>query len=445
MQREASEAQTPVDVVRSFVRAVRSATPATRLVYAMPWPPPTRREARPPGPEVADGALGYRVLMDLDLTTDACLDDAAIEPAFLPRDHADADGDDGALARITAADDATTIDGHAIDAADPVFGAQARSIGQLAGLPVFWLGRVQAWIVAASAPGEAFGDEGLALLLTAGNMLARVAVHLDTLNTVERLNARLRGTMDEIGRVQRSLLPGAWPPDPRLSFASSYEPSEAAGGDYYDYRAFPNPTGTEDDLLGVVIADVSGHGPVASVVMAIMRTALHAFRLYDRPPDTTVPEINRLLYESLDTRTFVTAFFLTIDPATGRGVYASCGHNPPRLRRAGGAIVPLDEAGVPPLGLLPELETHGAVVVLEPGDLVVLYTDGITEAFGPGGELFGVGRLDAAVRAGAGDPSRTKREILGAVAEHQAGRRRVDDQTLVIVRYNGPDAAAGSP
>lgn len=268
------------------------------------------------------------------------------------------------------------------------------------------------------------------------NLVSRSVVLLKAHNQVSVLHRRLDHQVNELGRVQRTLLPETPPDDPRISVAVSYQPSDAAGGDYYDYRLFAG------GVHGIVIADVSGHGPVASVAMAIMRTALHAFRMFDRPPESTVPDLNALLMQSLEPGMFVTAFFLTIEPVSGTAIYACCGHNPPRLRRASGEVVAIDAGASPPLGVLPDLAPQGAVFRLVPGDSVVLYTDGITEAFSPEGELFGCERLDQAVRAGAGDPQRTIDAILGSVAAHQRHRPRADDQTLVIIRYNGPSAGA---
>jgi len=282
--------------------------------------------------------------------------------------------------------------------------------------------------VFADAPGV-FRPDDVRLLLTTGNMLARSAVYLDTLEEARLANARLHATFNEIGRVQRLLLPVSLPTDPRLGFATSYMPSEAAGGDYYDVHS-PDP-----DTLDLVIADVSGHGPVASVAMAMLRTAMQSWCRGGHAPSTVVPQINELMHASLDEGMFITACFLNLDRRTGKLEYVNCGHNPPIVRRRDGGIVLLDDGGGPPLGVCNELDPPPSSFTLEPGDVLVLYTDGIPEAFSPRNELLGMRRLSEAVDRGGGDPERTRQAVLEAVDSHAAGRPRVDDQTLVVMGY----------
>jgi sigma-B regulation protein RsbU (phosphoserine phosphatase) len=193
-----------------------------------------------------------------------------------------------------------------------------------------------------------------------------------------------------------------------------------------------------------VIADVSGHGPVASVTMAVFRTAMHRdAALHDRSETHTVPDVNAMVFDSVEPGTFVTAFLVTIDPSTGprdlrelrpQPAAGASGFGRRRSNRTG--------VGGPPFGILPDLEPVGDAFAMQPGDTLVLYTDGITEAFSPDRELFGEERLDAAIAGASSDPDDIKRAILNAVAAHAGNRPRDDDQTLVIVRYNGPEAAA---
>jgi sigma-B regulation protein RsbU (phosphoserine phosphatase) len=341
------------------------------------------------------------------------------------------------LSRLVVGDEPLFID-RVDPGDDPVLDGWLDGPRAAYSIPIFEDGVASEYAILFLDPDLEFDPARLPLDVANINLLSRSIVLLKAHNQVRTLHRRVTAQISELGRVQRSLLPDMPPDDPRISVAVSYQPSDAAGGDYYDYRQF------EGGVHGIVIADVSGHGPVASVAMAIMRTALHAFRMFDRPPESTVPDLNALLMQSLEPGMFVTAFFLTIEPVSGRATYACCGHNPPRLRRASGEIAAVDGSAGPPLGLLADLVPQGAVFRLEPGDLVVLYTDGITEAFSPEGELFGTERLDRAVRAGAGDPDDTVAAVLEAVAAHQGHRSRADDQTLVVIRYNGPSAGASA-
>ncbi|MEM9166468.1 MAG: PP2C family protein-serine/threonine phosphatase [Planctomycetota bacterium] len=307
----------------------------------------------------------------------------------------------------------------------------------LLGIPVYDAGSIREWVFILGHAGVVIEEERLRSGIGNFNMMIQGLKHMRTSLELKEMHAKLDAQMSEIGRVQRSLLPSSGPDDPRISVVTSYQPCEAAGGDYFDHRRFPNPAGG-DDLVGLIIADVSGHGPVASVTMAVFRTAMAATARYTTEPKQTVPDVNAMLYESVEPGTFVTAFLVLIDPASGRGTFVSCGHNPPRLRRASCVIETLDGDGGPPLGILPTMEPFGEPFTMSPGDLLVLYTDGITEAFSPEDELFGTERLDAAIALGEGDPERTRRAILAAVDAHAAGRPRDDDQTLLVMRYNGP-------
>ncbi len=431
IQRELSRLSDPAALVSTFVGSLARVLPITRIMYVLPWPPAVRRYHWVPGPDVPAGSLGYRVLLNVDTTDPSWRETTDFRSLFTPRAGFDADASGGLLGEITAQHMPLLREEITIDPTEPGLGVAAARHRSMVAVPIFWQGHTQAWIVAFADEPGAFRDDDVRLLLTTGNMLARSAVYLDTLEEVQMANARLHATFDEIGRVQRLLLPASLPQDPRLGFATSYMPSEAAGGDYYDAYE-PDP-----DTLELVIADVSGHGPVASVAMAMLRTAMQSWCRGGHAPNTVVPEINELMHTSLDEGMFITACFLGLDRRTGVLNYVNCGHNPPMLRRRGGGVELLDAGGGPPLGVCKELDPPAATFTLAPGDLLVLYTDGIPEAFSPRQELLGLRRVAEAVDRGEGDPERTKREVLELVDRHAAGRPRVDDQTLVVMGYRG--------
>lgn len=431
IQRELSCRTTPAELVRSYVSSLTRILPLSRILYVLPWPPAVRRHAWIPGPDIAPGSLGYRILLDIDTTAPSWHDSSGFRSLFTPRSGFDADATGGLLGRILAQRLPVMEDDLRLADSEPWLAGAAPKFRSMIAVPIFWEGHTQAWIIAfADSPG-AFRPEDTRLLLTTGNMLARSAVYLDTLEEARLANARLHATFHEIGRVQRLLLPASLPADPRLGFAASYMPSEAAGGDYYDLHE-PDP-----DTLELVIADVSGHGPVASVAMAMLRTAMHSCRQLGHASSTVVPEINELMHTSLDEGMFITACFLTLNRRTGALTYVNCGHNPPMLRRRRGGVELLDAAGGPPLGVGRDLDPPAGTARLEPGDLLALYTDGIPEAFSPRQELLGLQRMAEAVDRGEGDPERTKRSVLELVDRHAAGRPRVDDQTLVVMGYRG--------
>jgi phosphoserine phosphatase RsbU/P len=243
--------------------------------------------------------------------------------------------------------------------------------------------------------------------------------------------------LQTVGQIQRSLLPQELPQIPGLQIAAQYVTSARAGGDYYDF--FPLSGGQ----WGIVIADVSGHGTPAAVLMAVTHAIAHARPDTQAPPEAMLRHLNEHLTAAY-TRdgTFVTAFYGVYDPATRHLAYARAGHNPPRLVR-GSDVISLDDAGTLPLGIVPDQTYPQAGVQLQPGDLLVLYTDGITEAMPPAHanrprEMFGVDRLDALLLGCTShDANQCLEAICNAVVEHSQGAPVKDDQTLVAIRCTG--------
>lgn len=238
-----------------------------------------------------------------------------------------------------------------------------------------------------------------------------------------------------VAAIQRSLLPAQLPKIAGFELATHYETSARAGGDYYDF--FP----LEGGRWGLFIGDVSGHGTPAAVLMAITHAIAHAQPETHTPPAALLTYLNQQLANAY-TRdgTFVTAFYAILDPKEKRLTYARAGHNPPRLCR-GDRIESLDETGALPLGVLDNLTFGEATVSLEPDDLLLLFTDGITEAAAPdasplAGALFGVDRLDELLRSCRGGTAEDCiRQIRAGVAAFTDQTPPADDQTLIAIRY----------
>ena len=232
-----------------------------------------------------------------------------------------------------------------------------------------------------------------------------------------------------VGDIQRSLLPRSAPALPGYRFALHYAPSTRAGGDYYDFlhRGLGR--------LDLVIADASGHGTPAAVVMAMMRLLLHTTDSH-ASPEETLAAVNRRLVSHILQRQFMTAFCAFLDPARGTLRYSSAGHDPPLvLRAATGGIETLDAAQGVPLGLFENVEYRQATFDLTLGDTLLLYTDGLTDALNEAGEPLGPARLRAALarnpQAGAEEIRRT---LLGEVRAHVSEAAASDDLTFVIVQ-----------
>jgi sigma-B regulation protein RsbU (phosphoserine phosphatase) len=337
---------------------------------------------------------------------------------------------------------------------DPVLGVGVREMRSVLAIPNFDGGRALNWAFffrrdpagrsadqARRGVPEAEVMDDILRAIQDGNLLGLATKNLVATRRAEELNARLNQQLEAVAQVQRSLLPPRLPEIPGLDIRTSYLTSDEAGGDYYDF--FPFPDGT----LGVLIADVAGHGAAAATVMAMLRAILHCYESADTSPASVMRYCNARLIGARLEGSFVTAFFAVYDPRTGELRWARCGHNPPRLRRGDGSVQALDEAGTLPLGLMDDLPAAEGTSRLGVGDTLVLYTDGITEAFSPidathRREMFGLDRLDAALRECSGMPECVVDSIHAALFRHVRSMTRDDDQTLVVLQRT---AETGSP
>jgi sigma-B regulation protein RsbU (phosphoserine phosphatase) len=239
--------------------------------------------------------------------------------------------------------------------------------------------------------------------------------------------------MKAVGEIQRSLLPARLPTVPTLDLAAHYQPSQSAGGDYYDF--FPLP----DGKWGVVIADVSGHGTPAAVLMAVTHCIAHTMPGQAQPPARVLEYLNHHL-ATLYTRSngsFITAFYGIYNPADRTLTYACAGHNPPRLKRClDGTMLALDKASGLPLGIIPDGKYDDSVLQLQRGDQIIFYTDGITEAADSNGNMFGSARLDRVLENCSLQASALLDSILNSVEDFTGGRPADDDRTIIVARVS---------
>jgi len=233
-----------------------------------------------------------------------------------------------------------------------------------------------------------------------------------------------------VGRIQRALVPESEPDVAGCEVASFYETARRAGGDYFDF--FP----LEDGSWGVLVADVSGHGADAAVVMAMLRTLFHTLPAPLPEPPTVLCEVNRYMCELAIGGSFATAVLGVLSADAEKFCYASAGHEPPLLVRAStGDVEALEVRGGFPLGVMPDGEFSQAETQLSSGDTLLLYTDGITEAFDPEGETFGRERLRRVLSTSApGGAEAVRDALLAVLCDFTHGRPPHDDQTLVVVR-----------
>lgn len=336
----------------------------------------------------------------------------------------------GLLSDLIWKGEAVLLNDVRIDPADPSAGHLA-GVRSLAAIPLFDGGEAVNMIVLGRFDAGAFTDDHFAENVWLSNLFGRSTSNLVTKKELEVTTARLERQMHSVGEIQRSLLPATLPTGGGIDAAAYYETSELAGGDYYDFVDFP------DGKLGLLIADVSGHGTPAAVIMAVTHAISHAWGGYTGSPADFLTFVNRQLATQYtkNTGTFVTAFAGVFDPATRRLAYCSAGHNPPRVKRAdGGPAGILEAAPALPLGIDADEPYADAFQIIAKGDTLVLYTDGITEARSPDGELFNTDRLDAAVQA----CDTSAEALIACVMDHVATFTKnappQDDRTLLVLR-----------
>jgi sigma-B regulation protein RsbU (phosphoserine phosphatase) len=234
-----------------------------------------------------------------------------------------------------------------------------------------------------------------------------------------------------VAAIQRSLLPKKLPNIPGLDLAAFYHTSARAGGDYYDIYPLPG------NLWGILIADVSGHGTPAAVLMAVTHSIVHSYPGPAAPPGEMLQYVNQRLsaaYTS-DVEAFVTAFYGVYDPATKKLTYANAGHPPPRLKRCStGTLHTVDGERSLPLGIFDGTTYPQQSVELIQGDQLLFYTDGITEAHNHAGEMYGTARLDGVLSNCGITAQGLLDEVISNLDAFTQGRHAEDDRTLVVMK-----------
>jgi serine phosphatase RsbU (regulator of sigma subunit) len=287
---------------------------------------------------------------------------------------------------------------------------------------VLLLGRHQ------GAPTFTAGDEKLATAL-AGQ--AAIALEKAWLHQQELQRQRLEEEL-AIGRqIQLSLLPSGCPEAPGWEFAAYYQAARQVGGDFYDFISLPGESGG----LGLVIADVTGKGVPAALMMAFTRAVLHAEAPNSSSPAEVLNRANQVIYADNRAQLFLSAFYGVLEPGSGQLTYANGGHERPLWLQASSRT--LQELAAPGmlLGAFQTIELGERRIQLAPGDLVVFFTDGVTEARNNNGELFDETRLRAGLLECAGvGASEVLQDILQAVQEFVGDTPQADDFTLVVIR-----------
>jgi serine phosphatase RsbU (regulator of sigma subunit)/pSer/pThr/pTyr-binding forkhead associated (FHA) protein len=272
---------------------------------------------------------------------------------------------------------------------------------------------------------HAFTEDDLRVLTALANVAAAKIENVRLLEeTMEK--RRMEEDMRMAAQIQNGLLPREAPGVPGWDVAGCNRPCRTVGGDYYDFAI-------EEGRLLLALGDVSGKGTGAALLMTVLRAAVRGHWTEPSLADA-VARINRTVCQNVPSSKYVTFFLAALDPATGELDYVNAGHNPPLLVREDGTVEKLSEGGLV-LGMFENVVYDGGRVEMRRGDTLVIYSDGVTETWGPDGEEYGEeSLLPLVVRDRRLGAEALQNSILQAIERFEAGARATDDRTIVVLK-----------
>ncbi|MGF1633494.1 MAG: PP2C family protein-serine/threonine phosphatase [Phycisphaerae bacterium] len=336
----------------------------------------------------------------------------------------------GLLAELIYTGEPVIIDDFCVSPSDPA-AAYLTGFRSLMATPLFDQGRSLNMVVALMREPNGFNRERLPEQVWMSNLFGRATQALVLGRRLKEAYEQVDRELKVVADIQRSLLPREKPKVPGLELATYYRTSKHAGGDYYDFFELPG------GKVGILVADVSGHGTPAAVMMAVTHAIAHSAAHPD-PPCKMMRLLNERLFNEY-TRgagTFVTAFYGIYDPANRRLTYCSAGHNPPRVKKPDGHAADLagDSRNLP-LGIDPFEAYTDHHRTLEAGDILVIYTDGITEARVPGtSDMFGPDRLDDVLANCPHSAQCVIDATVRAIDAFTDGVAPTDDRTMIVAK-----------
>jgi sigma-B regulation protein RsbU (phosphoserine phosphatase) len=272
-----------------------------------------------------------------------------------------------------------------------------------------------------------FTLEDLNLLTVMANVAA-IRIERERLAEIEQTERFLESELQQAADIQRQFLPAKAPAIQGLDIAGFNASCRTVGGDYYDFIAYP------DGSVALALGDVSGKGMSAALLMMGFQARVQVLAEEPKDAGELVARLNRFICASCPRNRFITFFFCIFHPRTGELCYANAGHNPPILLRADGRVERLEEGGMV-LGVMAQTPYKSARVRFDAGDMVVLFSDGVSEAVNPAGEEFGEERLaDMLVGLRTQPAQKVLDAVNRAVEEWSAGAPAADDITLVAAR-----------
>ena len=280
------------------------------------------------------------------------------------------------------------------------------------------------------------GDEIEVLAESFAKQSARTALYIDQIRRVTAEKERIKAELDMASRIQGSQLPRLFPPFPdrkEFSLFASMTPAKEVGGDFYDFFMI------DHDHMGFVMADVSGKGVPAALLMMVSRVLIKSGLQNGKSPAETLESVNNQLCESNEADFFVTVWCAVLEISTGKGIAANAGHEHPAIRRAGGDYELQVYRHSMPVGAMKDIPFREHAFRLNPGDSFFVYTDGVPEATNEHKELYGTDRMLAALnRERDAQPEQILANVTEDINGFVDGAEQFDDITMLSFRYVGP-------
>lgn len=401
LARDLSRLTGPAEVVRHCLRRMQLMAPACRLFHV-----------------AAEDGRGTRVrVVELSSLAEAGMaqDEASVVAVESPL-----------LSARLRAENAAILEGLAPEG-DAGWEALARP-RTLAAVPVFRAGALAYLLILTTSAEQVLAPDLLDELTWQANLHAQATAVARETDELRRAHAKLDRDLGYISRLQQRILPDAIPPLEGVHIDVCSRPSERSGGDFYDF--FPLP----DGRWAVLLADVCGHGTATAVLMAITHAMTRLARPFIRP-HAFLGFLNAQLVKRYTAQTgaFVAACVVVYDPPKRELTFSLAGLPSPRLVRAGGVEL-LDRARGAGLGLFPTSRYVSSKTTVAPGDLLILFTDGLSDAVDPHGEMYGEERLDAQIVTASRVPNPAaalEAEVLAFTDDHPDQ----DDRTVLALRF----------
>ena len=284
------------------------------------------------------------------------------------------------------------------------------------------------------------GDEIEVLAESFAKQSARTALYIEQIKTVTAEKERIGAELTMASKIQASQLPRLFPPFPNrdeFTLYASMTPAKEVGGDFYDFFMI------DPDHIALVMADVSGKGVPAALMMMMARVLIKSSLQNGKSPEEALESVNNQLCEDNDAGFFITVWVGVLEISTGKGLAVNAGHEHPVLRRAGGSYELVEYRHAMPIATLSGLRFKQHEFRLYPGDSLFVYTDGVAEATNADNELFGCDRmLDALNRDADAEPGQILENVMQDINRFVDEAEQFDDITMLCFRYLGsPDAS----